>query len=122
MIKLQNIKKEYGMGGIISTALSVNLEIKKGEFVVITGCSGSGKSTLLNILTGIDRPTSGKIEVADKNITDLDENQMAKWRGQTMGIVFQFFQLIPNLSVIENVLLPMDLVRKNASSSKEEAM
>ena len=78
---------------------------------------------MLNILAGIDRPTSGDIQVLGESITHLDENQMAQWRGRTMGIVFQFFQLIPNLSVLENVLLPMDLVgEKKSDDGKKEAM
>lgn len=123
MIKLNNIKKEYETGGSRFTALSVNLEIAKGEFAVITGRSGSGKSTLLNILAGIDRPTSGDIQISGESIVSLNESQMAEWRGRAMGIVFQFFQLMPNLSVIENVLLPMDLVQqKKSNKSRTDAM
>ena len=116
MIKLNSIEKVYETGGGRFTALSVNLEIAKGEFAVVTGCSGSGKSTLLNILAGIDRPTSGNIQISGESILCLNESQMSEWRGKTMGIVFQFFQLMSNLSVIENVLLPMDLMQKKKNT------
>lgn len=112
MIHLNNVTKTYHTGGKPFTALAVDMSISKGEFVVITGRSGSGKSTLLNILAGIDRPTSGEVVVAGNSITKYNESKMAEWRGSTVGIVFQFFQLIPNLSVLENILLPMDLNQK----------
>ena len=75
----------------------------------MVGKSGSGKSTLINMFTGIDHPTDGEVIVADTPIRHLDEGQMAEWRGRTMGIIFQFFQLLPTLSVVENVMIPMDL-------------
>lgn len=123
MIELCNVTKVYETGGRPYTALSVNTHIEKGEFVVITGRSGSGKSTLLNLLSGIDRPTTGEVKVMGTAITDYSESQMAEWRGGTMGIVFQFFQLIPNLTVLENILLPMDLVqKKRTGNSTGEAL
>jgi predicted ABC-type transport system involved in lysophospholipase L1 biosynthesis ATPase subunit len=87
----------------------IDLTIKAGEFVAVVGKSGSGKSTLINMFTGIDHPTDGEVIVADTPIRHLDEGKMAEWRGRTMGIVFQFFQLLPTLSIVENVMIPMDL-------------
>lgn len=111
MIQLNNIEKTYRTGKQSCVALKrTNACITQGEFLVITGRSGSGKSTLLNILTGIDHPSAGKVVINDTDITDYSEGEMAQWRGKNIGIVFQFFQLIPNLSTLENILLPMDLV------------
>ena len=89
----------------------IDLAIDRGEFVGIIGRSGSGKSTLINMITGIDRPTAGEVLVGETAVHTLTENQIARWRGRNLGIVFQFFQLLPNLSVIENVMLPMDFCR-----------
>jgi putative ABC transport system ATP-binding protein len=89
----------------------LDLIATEGEYVGILGPSGSGKSTLLNLIGGIDRPSAGTVEVGGKDISTLSESQLAAFRGRTIGIVFQFFQLIPTLSVMENVLLAMDLVR-----------
>ncbi|MDL5503931.1 MAG: ATP-binding cassette domain-containing protein, partial [Candidatus Methanoperedens sp.] len=80
---------------------------RSGEFVAIIGKSGSGKSTMLNMLSGIDRPTSGEIWIGDTPIHTLGQDQLAKWRGHNVGIVFQFFQLLPTLTILENVMLPM---------------
>jgi putative ABC transport system ATP-binding protein len=114
MIHISNLSKHYlNAEGTKFTALNkVNLHIGKGEFVAIVGKSGSGKSTLLNMLTGIDRPSSGKITINDSSIQDYSESQLAVWRGQNVGIVFQFFQLIPTLTILENILLAMDFVGK----------
>ena len=84
------------------------MQVKPGEFVAIIGKSGSGKSTMLNMLSGIDRPTSGEIWIGDTPIHTLDQDQLAKWRGRNVGVVFQFFQLLPTLTILENVMLPMD--------------
>ncbi len=109
LIELHQVMKVYKTAAGGFTALNgIDLEIGKGEFVGIIGKSGSGKSTLINMMTGIDRPTSGEVLVGDTAVHQLNENQMARWRGRHMGIVFQFFQLLPTLSVIENVMLPMD--------------
>lgn len=111
MIKLFDIQKTYQSGVKEYPALKkTTMQIPKGEFLVITGRSGSGKSTLLNLLTGIDRPTRGRVVIGDTDITNFSEGEMALWRGKQVGIVFQFFQLIPNLSAMENILLAMDLV------------
>lgn len=113
MISLKNIEKTYRNDlGWYSVIKEVSLEIKTGEFIIIVGKSGSGKSTLLNIITGVDKPSKGEITVNKSDIKDLNEEKMSEWRGNNIGIVFQFFQLIPTLSVLENILLPMDLVKK----------
>jgi len=113
MIKFQNVNKVYRTGTNDYPVLrNVSINIEKGEYVLITGKSGSGKSTLLNILTGVDGATSGEVLVNGTNILKFNEAQMTKWRGENLGIVFQFFQLIPTLSVLENILLPMDLMDK----------
>ncbi len=112
MIKLQGLSKIYYTPAGEYTALrKINLQIAAGEFVAIVGKSGSGKSTLLNLIGGIDCPTSGTVEVGGKAIQGLDQNHLAIWRGRNVGIVFQFFQLLPTLTVAENVMLPMDFCR-----------
>lgn len=94
------------------TALDhVNLDIAQGEFVAIVGKSGSGKTTLLNLLAGIDRPTKGEVFVAGTGLSSLSESGLAEWRGRNVGLVFQFFQLLPTLTVVENVQLPMDFAK-----------
>lgn len=111
MIKIKEISKIYQMGEVATAALhDISFTIKDGEYVLLTGRSGSGKSTLLNILTGVDKPSSGEVFIGTERITGYTENQLAKWRGEQIGIVFQFFQLIPTLTVLENILLPMDIV------------
>jgi ABC-type lipoprotein export system ATPase subunit len=109
LIDVRRVVKIYESAAGRFTALKgVDLEVGHGEFVAVIGKSGSGKSTLINMITGIDRPTSGEVHVAGTPIHTLSENQMAIWRGRTLGIIFQFFQLLPTLSIIENVMLPMD--------------
>lgn len=110
LIKLHGVEKYFkSAAGDYHALKSIDLEIGRGEFVGIIGRSGSGKSTLINMITGIDRPSSGEVRVGETAVHKLSENQMARWRGRNLGIVFQFFQLLPNLSVIENVMMPMDL-------------
>ena len=110
MIDLRGITKVYPTpAGPFPALKGIDLQIQAGEFVAVVGKSGSGKSTLINVFTGIDHPTDGEAIVAGTRLRDLSEGQMAQWRGRTMGIVFQFFQLLPTLTVVENVLLPMDL-------------
>jgi putative ABC transport system ATP-binding protein len=109
MISLRGLSKTYVTpAGAFSALQSIDLDIDAGEFVVVVGKSGSGKSTLLNLVGGIDRPTSGTVTVGGTAITGLAHDRLAAWRGRTVGFVFQFFQLLPTLTVIENVLLPMD--------------
>ncbi len=108
-VDLVGVSKVYETGAGDFVALSdVSLTVHAGEFVAIVGASGSGKSTLLNMLTGIDRPTSGRALVNGTTLDDLSENELAGWRGQNVGLVFQFYQLMPTLTVVENVIMPMD--------------
>ena len=109
LIEVRGLVKTFETAAGPFTALKgINLKVNAGEFVGIIGKSGSGKSTLLNMLTGIDRPSAGEVFVGGAALHRLGENQMAKWRGRELGIVFQFFQLLPTLSLLENVMLPMD--------------
>ena len=112
MIDLREVHKYYKTAvGDYHALDSVDLQINAGEFVSIIGKSGSGKSTLLNMITGIDHPTTGEVYVNGTAVHELNENKMARWRGKNLGIVFQFFQLLPTISVIENIMLPMDFCR-----------
>ncbi len=112
LIQVRQVVKVYeNAAGGFRALNGVDLDIDRGEFVGIIGRSGSGKSTLMNMITGIDRPSSGKVLVGDTALHELSENEMARWRGRNLGIVFQFFQLLPTLSVLENVTLPMDFSR-----------
>jgi len=123
VISLQNVEKIYKTkAGPLRVLKGVNLEIKEGEFVAIVGPSGSGKSTLINMITGIDRPTSGEVFVAGQRLTNLSENQVAKWRGRNVGVVFQFFQLLPTLTVLENVMMPMHYTGTFRGKRKERAL
>jgi putative ABC transport system ATP-binding protein len=109
LITLQNITRTYqGAAGPFTALHDVNLQVEMGSFVAIIGKSGSGKSTLLNILTGIDRPTTGEAWINGTGLHQMNEEKVAMWRGRTVGIIFQFFQLLPILTVAENVMLPMD--------------
>lgn len=113
LIELKGIQKEFKTdAGPFLALKGIDLKIKKGEFVGVIGKSGSGKSTMINMITGIDRPSAGEVWVNGTPIHKFSENKMAKWRGVNMGVVFQFFQLLPTLTVIENVMLPMDFGHK----------
>jgi ABC-type lipoprotein export system ATPase subunit len=121
MIDLRNIKKAYKTdAGPFLALKGIDLRVDKGEFVAVVGKSGSGKSTLINMFTGIDHPTEGEVIVAQTPIRQLDEGQMAEWRGTNLGIVFQFFQLLPTLTVVENVMIPMDLAGKYDEAQRLE--
>jgi len=110
MIKLENVSKGYSEGNVFHTILSgVNLNINKGEIVILYGKSGSGKSTLLNLLAGIDLPDDGSIYFENKNITSLSEKERTLFRRKRIGFIFQFFNLIPTLTVSENLKLPLEL-------------
>jgi putative ABC transport system ATP-binding protein len=107
--QLLSVRKTYVTGaGEFEALKGIDLQVAAGEFVAVVGKSGSGKSTLINMITGIDRPTEGEVWVAGMPVHRLTENQIAVWRGRTVGVVFQFFQLLPTLTVLENVMLPMD--------------
>ena len=111
LIQMQDIVKTYHTTAGDFTALrGIDLSLEQGEFAALIGKSGSGKSTLLNMLTGIDHPTGGQVLVDGKDIYSLTESQRSLWRGRNLGIVFQFFQLLPMLNLMENVMLPMDYV------------
>src|SRR5215208_725454 len=121
LIDMRQIIKTYQSAAGTFTALrSVDLQVDRGEFVAIIGKSGSGKSTLINMLTGIDRPTAGQVFVGDTAVHTLNEGQMAAWRGRNLGVIFQFFQLLPALSIVENVMLPMDFCNMYAPRERRE--
>lgn len=124
IVSLKNITKIFPVGNDEVTVLhDISLDIHKGEFVSIVGPSGNGKSTLLNMITGIDRPSAGQVVVTGRDIHDMSENELAKWRGQEVGIIFQFFQMLPSLSLLQNVVLPMEFAKKyNASERRDRAM
>ena len=113
LIHVEDLVKDYdGPAGPIHVLKKVNLQVKAGEFVGVRGPSGSGKSTLLNMITGIDHPTGGRVVVNGQDLLELGEDGLARWRGANVGVIFQFFQLLPTLTVLENVILPMDFARK----------
>src|SRR6266487_294032 len=121
LIDLRQIVKTFQSAAGSFTALKgVDLQVDKGEFLAIIGKSGSGKSTLINMITGIDRPTSGEVLIGDTAVNRLSEGQMAEWRGRNLGVIFQFFQLLPSLSIIENVMLPMDFCNMWAPRERRE--
>jgi ABC-type lipoprotein export system ATPase subunit len=109
LVELREVVKTYRSSAGTFTALKgVDLRVESGAFVSIIGKSGSGKSTLINVITGIDKPTSGEIIVDNIPIHNFNEEQVAIWRGQSVGVIFQFFQLLPTLTAVENILLAMD--------------
>ena len=109
LVDLRQVVKTFeGPAGVFTALKGVDLQVGTGEFVSIVGKSGSGKSTLINMITGIDRPTSGEVLVDGTAVQALKEGQIAVWRGRAIGVIFQFFQLLPTLTAVENVMLPMD--------------
>jgi putative ABC transport system ATP-binding protein len=119
VIELARVEKVYRSGKVGFPALSgVDLTIMAGEMVAVTGPSGSGKSTIINLIAGIDRPTAGAVTVAGRRLDQMSEEQLAVWRGRTIGIVFQFFQLMPTLTAAENATLPLDLARIGTSRER----
>jgi putative ABC transport system ATP-binding protein len=115
LIELAGVEKVYRMGKVDYRALrGVDLEVGAGELVAVVGPSGSGKSTILNMITGIDRPTAGTVTFDDRRIDEMTEEQLAVWRGANVGIIFQFFQLLPTLSALENAVLPLDFLRRGS--------
>jgi len=110
-IELRKLTKQFTLASGVFTALSdINVIFRAGEFTSVVGRSGSGKSTLMNMITGIDKPSSGEVIVDEKPIHSLSENKRARWRGRSLGIIFQFYQLIPVMSLLENVMLPMQIL------------
>jgi ABC-type lipoprotein export system ATPase subunit len=121
MIDLQSVSKSYKTAvGDYPALKGIDMRIHAGEYVGIIGKSGSGKSTLLNMITGIDRPSAGEVYVNNTAVHRLSENQIARWRGRNLGVVFQFFQLLPNISIIENIMLPMDFCRTVPKREREK--
>ena len=121
LIELRQVVKTFETAAGPFVALQgVGLRVGPGEFVSIVGKSGSGKSTLINMLTGIDRPTSGEVLIDSTPVHTLDEGQIAVWRGHTVGVIFQFFQLLPTLTAVENVMLPMDYDHKYPRAERPE--
>ena len=121
IVQLHDVVKAFPVGDSEITILhGISLDIHQGEFVSIVGPSGNGKSTLLNMITGIDRPTDGEIIVTGKPVHSMSENELAKWRGQQVGIIFQFFQMLPSLSLVQNVVLPMEFAGLYKRSERQE--
>ncbi|MCQ8117528.1 ABC transporter ATP-binding protein, partial [Methylomonas rosea] len=124
IIELKQVYKDYPQAGTLQTVLhDINLDIYPGEFVAIVGPSGNGKSTLLNLLTGIDHPSQGQVIVNGAELQKLSNEKLTRWRGANIGIVFQFFQLLPALNLLQNIVLPMDFLdRLNKGQRRERAM
>ena len=120
LIRIHHLNKTYVRGGqIIPVLEGVDLDVYAGEFIALMGPSGSGKSTLLNLIAGIDKPTSGSIEIGGVNIASLSEGELADWRAANVGFIFQFYNLMPVLTAFENVELPLLLTRLSRAQRKE---
>lgn len=123
IVEVINLTKTYRRGsGVITVLNDINLKIYEGEFLSIMGPSGSGKSTLLNLIAGLDRPDRGRILVAGTDITELSENELARWRAYNVGFIFQFYNLIPVLTAFENVELPLILTGLTKSERREHVL
>ena len=123
MVSVRNVTKVYKRGAEELTVLDrLSLDVPEGEFVALMGPSGSGKTTLLNLIAGIDRPTSGEVNVGGQNIAALSEGDLAKWRSKSVGFIFQFYNLIPVLNATENVELPLLLTNLSKSQRRERAL
>jgi putative ABC transport system ATP-binding protein len=121
LIELAGVEKVYRNGKLEYAALrGIDLSIPAGEMVAIVGPSGSGKSTIINIVTGIDRPTAGTVTVGGARIDQMSEEALASWRGENVGIVFQFFQLLPTLTALENAVLPLDFLHRGSKHERFE--
>jgi putative ABC transport system ATP-binding protein len=121
LVEVVEVVKSFPVGDSEVTVLKgISFDIQEGEFVSIVGPSGNGKSTLLNMITGIDHPTDGQVIVTGLEIQKMSENKLAAWRGQHVGIVFQFFQMLPSLSLLQNIILPMDFTKKYSRREKTE--
>jgi putative ABC transport system ATP-binding protein len=121
LIDLRGVFKNYETGaGEVPVLKDINLQVGESEFVGFVGPSGSGKSTLINMITGIDRPTSGDVWIAGQRLNDMSENKLARFRGRNIGVIFQFFQLLPTLTVVENVMLPMDFCGVGKSRERRD--
>lgn len=125
LIEARNLQKAYRTpAGDFYALKGIDLGIRAGEFVAVSGKSGAGKSTLINMLTGIDHPTGGAVRVGEHDLRSMGEDERAAWRGQNVGVIFQFFQLLPTLTCVQNVMLPMDFAGryKNTQEQRERAM
>jgi putative ABC transport system ATP-binding protein len=121
LVELVGVEKVYRTGKLEFAALrGVDLAIVEGDMVAIVGPSGSGKSTIMNMITGIDRPTAGTVTVGGERIDQMSEEELAVWRGRNVGVVFQFFQLLPTLTALENAMLPLDFARRGAKRERRE--
>jgi putative ABC transport system ATP-binding protein len=121
LISLRDVVKTYETeAGGLTVLKDVSLQVREGELVGVVGPSGSGKSTLLNMITGIDRPTDGQVFVTGEAVHTLSENELARWRGRNVGVIFQFFQLLPTLTILENVMLPMDFCNVYKGRERKE--
>jgi putative ABC transport system ATP-binding protein len=121
LIELAGVEKVYRTGKVDFPALrGVDVTVADGEMVAIVGPSGSGKSTIMNMITGIDRPTAGTVTVRGERIDRMSEDELAVWRGRHVGVVFQFFQLLPTLTALENAMLPLDFARRGSKRERRE--
>jgi ABC-type sugar transport system ATPase subunit len=121
LIELDRVEKVYRMGRLDYPALrGIDLTVGAGELVAVVGPSGSGKTTILNMITGIDRPSAGTITVGGERIDQMSEEELAVWRGAHVGVVFQFFQLLPTLSALENAVLPLDFAHRGSRRERFE--
>ena len=121
IVEAIDVVKSFPVGdGEITVLKGISFQVKGGEFVSIVGPSGNGKSTLLNMITGIDRPTDGEVVVTGREVHRMSENQLASWRGENVGIIFQFFQMLPALSLLQNIILPMDFANKYTPKERRE--
>jgi putative ABC transport system ATP-binding protein len=121
IVQIKNVIKSFRVGdGEVTILKGLSFDVKNGEFVSIVGPSGNGKSTLLNMITGIDRPSGGEVVVTGREVHKMSENQLAIWRGENVGIIFQFFQMLPALSLLQNVILPMDFAGKYTTKERRE--
>ncbi len=121
IVDVQNVVKKFAVGNTEVTILKgISFKVYAGEFVIIVGPSGNGKSTLLNMCTGIDYPNNGAVLVTGENIHDMNANRQSLWRGKNVGIVFQFFQMMPTLTLFNNVMLPMELAGKYSGKERKE--
>jgi putative ABC transport system ATP-binding protein len=121
LIELSHVTKSFPVAsGTFHALKDVNLKIESGQLIAITGKSGSGKSTLLNIITGIDKPSDGSVNINGVRVDKLSESELASWRGKNIGVVFQFFQLLPTLTILENIMLPMDFCNSYPKKERKE--
>ncbi|MBW2968882.1 ABC transporter ATP-binding protein [Candidatus Woesearchaeota archaeon] len=123
ILRLENVWKSYNMGraGVLTVLKDINLDVYKGDFVAITGPSGSGKSTMMNLVGALDIPSKGNIFLNKKNINEMSSSSLAELRGETIGFIFQQFNLIPTLDAVQNVMLPMEFINMPASDARKRA-